>query len=87
MSNIVSKFYGMIVLMSKESDSKPHFEVIYDGEVSKFSIADGRMYEGNLISDGQDIIRDWYNTNLHLLRENWRLLSQNQKLKPIPPIL
>ncbi|MCE2982818.1 MAG: DUF4160 domain-containing protein [Parachlamydia sp.] len=85
---IISNFYGMTVMMSlSQNDIKPHFQVLYDGQISKFSLNNGKMYEGNLISDGQDIIYEWYWAHKFDLDKNWKLLLENQAAKPIPPIL
>jgi hypothetical protein len=87
MSHVISTFYGMTVLMSLQKEDRPHFEVVYDGNISKFSIEDGTMYEGDLIQDGQDIINEWYMNNKYNLKQNWELLLKNKKPLPISPIL
>ena len=89
MSNVVSQFYGMVVLMPyrENRSARPYFEVMYEGEVSKFEIEDGRMYEGHLAQEGQEIVKDWLLEHGRELNENWKCLQNNEPIKPIAPIL
>lgn len=87
MTNVVSEFYGMTVLMSLDSlRPEPHFNVLYEGNISIFDVNTGRLIEGNLDRDGQEIINDWWTRNMIHLRNNWSLLKQNQTLLRVPPI-
>lgn len=87
MSNVISQFYGMTVLMSVDpTDEQPHFEVLYENKISKFSLSSGRMYSGDLIIDGQDIINEWFSQNKFPLQENWKRLLEKKPLKSIPAI-
>jgi hypothetical protein len=87
MANVISHFYGMTIFMSDDSnDREPHFEVLYKGIISKFSLSSCKIYSGDLIPAGQEIIRDWYYINKSRLDENWKLLIEKKPLKLIPAI-
>ena len=89
MSNIVSQFYGMTVLIPYKPSgyARPYFEVEYKGGVSKFEIESGRMCEGELLEDGKEIVKDWLLEHRRELNENWKRLQNSESIKPIAPIL
>ncbi|MBF5059130.1 DUF4160 domain-containing protein [Candidatus Neptunochlamydia vexilliferae] len=88
MSNVVSEFYGMTILMLLDpSDKTPHIQVLYEGEISKFNISSDEMYEGSLGEIGQDIIKEWLPKHREELTHNWKLLLENKKPEPIAPFV
>ena len=88
MGNVVSEFYGMTVLMSLDPvDPRPHIEVLHEGKISKFDLSTGRFYAGELVQDGQEIVREWFQKYRRQLLRNWELLQDNKPIQPIPAIL
>ncbi len=87
MTSVVSEFYGMTILMSLDPTTpQPHFNVLYEGKISKFSIQSGKMLSGELDLDGREIIGDWWNLHKRHLLQNWELLIEHKPLKCISPI-
>jgi hypothetical protein len=89
MSNIVSQFYGMTILMpyTVKENARPYFEVEYEGKTSKFEIDTSRMIEGILLDDGKEIVIEWSQDHRRELIENWKRILNKEPLKPIEPIL
>lgn len=89
MSNVVSKFYGMTILMPYliSENMLPYFEVEYEGKISKFEIDSGRMVEGDLLPDGEEIVVEWLKDHKRELLENWKNALNKKPIKSIAPIL
>lgn len=88
MTQVLSEFYGMTILMDEDSrDKKPHIKVLYEQELSKFDIKTGRMYEGSLDKLGQENVQDWISLNSRKLQENWNRIQAGEKVTPIEPLI
>lgn len=86
--DVVSDFFGMVILMTNNKESRPHIEVIYAGEVSKVSINSYKtLYSGKLNEHALGILQDWIEKNRHRLIENWNNLKSGKPIKKIEPIV
>lgn len=85
---ILSSFYGIIIRMYKETDSKhniPHIHAEYNG---KYIVIDfnGTILEGNFPIKKRNILVAWVNLHEEELQANWKMLSadgQYFKIKPL----
>lgn len=75
---MLSEFYGMVILMYKNEETKPHVEVIDGGEVSRVAIDSyKKIYAGDLNIDALDILQEWIDQHKEILIENWKTTQKN----------
>ena len=84
----LSIFYGIIVRMYGEKDSKhhlPHIHALYSGKEAVMSL-DGEILEGSLPAKKIDMLRVWMDIHKDELEANWQLLLEGEpyfKIKPL----
>ncbi len=56
---IISFFFGIIIKMYFDDHNPPHFHAEYQGREGVFSVADGKLLEGDLPSKAVLIVSEW----------------------------
>jgi len=84
----ISMFYGIIVRMFKENESKhnlPHIHAKYN----EYEIAitfDGRILEGELPKKPLKFLEAWIAIHEEELKANWELLASGEQSFKIEPL-
>lgn len=85
---VISEFYGMTVLMDKDSHKELSIEVLYGGESSKISIKTFQCIGGEKLNeDAHEILKEWMNKNRTSLLRNADSTKNGKKPEKIAPIL
>jgi hypothetical protein len=80
---IISYFFGIVIKMYFDDHSPPHFHAEYQGREGVFSVADGKLLEGDLPRKAVSIISDWAKDHKSELLMNWDLATINRPLNRI----
>lgn len=83
---VISRFYGITIKMyiRQKEHNPPHIHAIYGDCVGMFSLEDGEMFEGDLSSKEQKMVRNFIFCHKDELLNMWehqqfRLLSYDDK--------
>ena len=77
----VSRFYGIVVKMSKEHDPS-HIHAIYGECVGVFDLATSEMTDGDLPLTAQRLVKEWLSQHRYELEDMWR----TQRIVQLPPL-
>jgi len=83
---VVSRFYGIVVLMYYSDHDPPHFHVRYSGRKAAIAIEDGRLLAGSLPPRARALVAEWAKLHQDELLKNWERARRGEHLKPIPPL-
>jgi hypothetical protein len=83
---VVSRFFGILILMYFNDHAPPHFHVRYGGKKAVIDIEQLRVIEGNLPPRVLGLVAE--RTSLHQdeLRSNWLLAAKHVEPHPIQPL-
>jgi len=84
---VISRFFGIIIVMYHKDHLPPHFHAKYGGDTGVFSIADLKLIEGHLPKRVISLVLEWAFENREKLIENWDLAISNKSLKQISPLV
>lgn len=81
---VISRFYGITIKMylRQKEHNPPHIHAIYGDCIGVFSILDGEMFEGDIPSKGQQMVKKFIGFYRQRLLEMWK----TQKFEPLSPI-
>ncbi|MCI5620488.1 MAG: DUF4160 domain-containing protein [Lachnospiraceae bacterium] len=81
---VISRFYGITIKMylRQKEHNPPHIHAIYGDCIGVFSILDGEMFEGDIPSKGQQMVKEFIGFYRQRLLEMW----ETQKFEPLSPI-
>ncbi len=85
----LSMFYGIIITMYRESNSKhnlPHIHAYYQDYNASLSF-DGTVLEGSIPSGKLKLVIAWIEIHKDELEANWKLLSEGKKFYKIKPLV
>ena len=82
----VSRFFGIIIRMFYDEHNPPHFHAEYSGNKAVFDF-NGNMIKGDLDSrTAIKLVRDWVDTHVSELKEDWILARESKEIKKINPL-
>ncbi|MBQ9136049.1 MAG: DUF4160 domain-containing protein [Lachnospiraceae bacterium] len=81
---VISRFYGIVIKMylRQKEHNPPHIHAIYGDYVGMFSLADGKMFEGDVPPKGQQMVREFIEHYRDRLMNMW----ETQRFEVLPPI-
>jgi hypothetical protein len=85
---VLSMFYGIIVRMYKEANSKhslPHIHAEYSGQFVVVDL-DGNILEGEIPNKKLRMLLTWMDIHQEELVANWNLLSTDGEYFKIEPL-
>jgi hypothetical protein len=72
--------------MFYDEHNPPHFHAEYQGNKAVFDFR-GNILKGSLSSrTATRLVREWTDTHVADLEENWTLAEQGKEIKTIPPL-
>lgn len=79
---VISRFYGITIKMylRQREHNPPHIHAIYGDCVGMFSIADGEMFEGDILKKGQL----WVKRFIYQYREELTKMWEKQQFEILP---
>ena len=86
---IISMFYGIIISMyyfDNKQHKIPHIHVKYQGEEAVFSIPDGKILEGNMMSNKKKLVEAWILIHEDELMADWELAINGEEVFKIDPL-
>lgn len=86
--SILSMFYGIIIRMHNEKDTKhhmPHIHCIYGDDEIVLSL-EGQPLEGNIPRNKMKLIEAWITLHHDELIANWKLLNEGNEYFKIDPL-
>lgn len=84
---VISRFYGISIMMFFKDHNPPHFHAKYEGQVAVFDIRTQRIMAGTLPPHAMRLTREWLKIHRKELSVNWRRAQKDQTLKPINPLV
>jgi hypothetical protein len=80
----IARFYGLVVKMffTQSEHNPPHIHVVYGERVGAFAIETGEMYEGDLPTKAQGLVKEW----LTLHRDELLNIWNTQAFRKLPPL-
>ncbi len=83
---IISRFYGISVMMFFKEHNPPHFHAKYEGCVAVFEIKTGKIMAGNLPPRAVKLVKEWVKLHTKELLADWSLIQKDKKPKLIEPL-
>ena len=86
---VISKFYGIIVMMyffDRKKHKKPHIHVKYQDYESVIGLPDGKILEGSLPSPKLKLVLAWIVIHKKELIDDWNLASNGKAVFKIEPL-
>ena len=84
---VISRFYGIVILMFFKDHHPPHFHAKYEGALAVYSIKECRLLVGKLSPRASRLVKEWAKLHEKELMEDWYLAQKDGKLKSIEPLL
>lgn len=83
---VISRFFGISILMYFQEHNPPHFHAKYEGQIGAFNITTGRMIAGKLSPNAVRLIKGWLKLHRDELLLDWQIAQDDGKLKYIDPL-
>ncbi len=84
---VISRFYGIVILMYFNEHNPPHFHAKYEGQLAVFNIKTGRIVAGKLPPKAKVLIKEWMKLHKEELLLDWQIAQNEGELKIIEPLL
>ena len=84
---VISRFYGIVILMFFQDHHPPHFHAKYEGQLAVYSIKECRSLAGKMPPRATRLVRQWAKIHEKELMENWDIAQKDGKLKTIEPLI
>ena len=84
---VISRFYGIVILMFFQDHHPPHFHAKYEGQIAVFSIKGCRLLAGKLSPRAMRLVKVWAKLHEKELMEDWDLAQKDGNLKMIEPLI
>ena len=84
---VISRFYGIVILMFFQDHNPPHFHAKYEGQLAVYNIKDCSLIAGKLSLRATRLIEEWAKMHKKELMEDWKIAQKEGKLKTIEPLL
>ena len=82
---VISRFYGILIVMYFNDHNPPHFHAKYAGEEALFNF-NGELLEGNLPKRAVKFVKEWISYHQTELEENWERARLGEPLNNIEPL-
>lgn len=82
---VISRFFGIIIIMYWNDHNPPHFHAKYGEYRAIISIEDG-LVDGYLPKRAQNLVIEWLNLHKAELMENWISAAKGEQIKQIAPL-
>jgi len=82
---IISRFYGIVIVMYFNDHNPPHFHAKYSGYEALFNF-DGVLLEGELPKRASKFVKEWISYHKSELENNWVKAKSGQPLDYIAPL-
>ena len=81
---VISRFNGIVIKMylRQKEHNPPHIHAIYGECIGMFSLEDGEMFEGDIPSKGQHMVKEFIEHYRERLYKMW----ETQQFEVLPPI-
>ena len=83
---VISRFYGIVIMMFFKDHNPPHFHAKYEGRIAIFNIQTHRLMAGKLPPHALKLVREWLKGHEKELMENWARAQRDRQLKTIEPL-
>jgi len=82
---IISKFFGIIVIMYWKDHNPPHIQVKYNQYHAIINIDDFKVM-GKFPGRALNLVREWLKLHQLELLENWRRAASGEPIQSIAPL-
>jgi hypothetical protein len=82
---VVSRFFGIVVIMHWRDHRPPHFHAKYGDEEVAVDLATGEV-TGTMNRRALALLEEWRLLHVHELAADWRLAEQRRPLNQIIPL-
>lgn len=81
---VISRFHGIVIKMylRQKEHNPPHIHAIYGECVGMFSLSDGEMFEGDIPTKGQQLVKKFIDHYRDKLIEMW----ETQQFEVLPSV-
>lgn len=86
---VLSKFYGVVVLMyffDNRQHQRPHIHVQYGDQEAVISIPDGNVIAGLISTSKLKLVQAWVEIHQDELMADWNLAVSGQAISKIEPL-
>lgn len=83
----ISRFLGIIIRMFYNEHNPPHFHAIYNEHEAEFDINTLDIIAGELPKRVRNLVIEWAVDHREELMEDWELMRNDTKPKPIAPLV
>lgn len=83
---IVSRFFGIVILMFWQDHMPPHFHATYGEDEALIDIHHAVVLRGRLASSRLKLVLAWAEIHREELLANWERAQHHEKLLPIDPL-
>lgn len=84
---VISRFYGIVILMFFQDHHPPHFHAKYEGQLAVFGIKGCKLLAGKLPPRATRFVKEWARIHEKELTEDWDIAQKEGKLKSIEPLV
>lgn len=82
---IISRFYGIMIIMYFSDHNPPHIHAKYSGYEALFGF-DGQIIEGKIPARAKTLVQEWMIHHHDELKRNWEKARNGQSLDHIAPL-
>ena len=82
---VISRFYGILIVMYFNDHNPPHFHAKYSGEEAQFNFR-GELLEGKLPKRAVKFVKEWISYHQIELEANWERARLGEPLTNIEPL-
>ena len=83
---IISKFYGIKILMFYDDHNPPHFHVKYGEYHARIIINNLEIIEGELSNRALKMVMEWAKLHKGEIAQDWNLAKEHKNLNYIDPL-
>ncbi len=83
---VISRFYGIVILMFFQDHHPPHFHAKYERQLAVYSIKGRRVLAGKLSPRATRLVKEWAKIHEKDLMDDWRIAQKEGQLKMIDPL-
>ena len=82
----ISRFFGIVIRMFYSEHGVAHFHARYGRNRASIAIETLALLQGSLPPRALGMVLEWASLHRAELLEDWRLLRESQRPRPIPPL-
>ncbi len=84
---VISRFYGITIMMFFQDHHPPHFHAKYEGQIAVFGIKGCKLIAGKMPLRAVRLVKQWAKVHEMDLMEDWKIAQKDGKLKTIEPLI